>query len=115
MRIKLPVFATAYGRVLVVDDIDDNRKMLVSLLEGSYEVFEASNGYEGLRALECHMPDVVLTDIAMPVMDGLEVMPLAEAAKIGQIFVTVTGNTTVITKQHFLAFSSLKLRLHLVF
>ena len=38
------------------------------------------------------------------VMDGLEVMPLAEAAKIGQIFVTVTGNTTVITKQHFLAF-----------
>lgn len=35
------------------------------------------------------------------VMDGYEVMPMKEAAKIGDLFVTVTGNTMVITKEHF--------------
>jgi adenosylhomocysteinase len=35
------------------------------------------------------------------VMDGFKVMPLKEAAKIGHIFITVTGNTKVITKEHF--------------
>ncbi len=37
------------------------------------------------------------------VMDGFGVIPMAEAAKIGDIFVTVTGNTSVIRKEHFLA------------
>lgn len=37
------------------------------------------------------------------VMDGYRVMPLKEAAKIGDFFVTVTGNTTVLAKEHFLA------------
>ncbi len=45
---------------------------------------------EPLRALEA-------------VMDGYQVMPMAEAAKIGDIFVTVTGNKSVIRKEHFLA------------
>jgi len=35
------------------------------------------------------------------VMDGFMVMPLAEAVKVGDIFVTVTGNTSIITKEHF--------------
>jgi adenosylhomocysteinase len=35
------------------------------------------------------------------VMDGFEVMPMAEAARIGQVFVTVTGNKSVIRKEHF--------------
>jgi adenosylhomocysteinase len=37
------------------------------------------------------------------VMDGFDVMPMAQAAKIGQIFVTVTGNKDIIRKEHFLA------------
>ena len=37
------------------------------------------------------------------VMDGFEVMPMSEAAKIGDIFVTVTGDKNVITKEHFLS------------
>src|SRR5260370_31018105 len=35
------------------------------------------------------------------VMDGYRVMPMAEAAKIGDIFITVTGNKSVITTEHF--------------
>ena len=34
-------------------------------------------------------------------MDGFEVMPMAEAAKIGDVFCTVTGNKNVLTKEHF--------------
>ncbi len=52
--------------------------------------------------------DVIVTEInplraLEAVMDGYRVMPMAEAAKIGQLFVTVTGNKSVINKEHFLA------------
>jgi adenosylhomocysteinase len=50
--------------------------------------------------------DVIVTEInpvraLEAVMDGFRVMPMAEAAKIGEIFVTVTGNKSVITAEHF--------------
>jgi adenosylhomocysteinase len=50
--------------------------------------------------------DVLITEInptkaLEAVMDGFRVMPLAEAAKIGDIFITVTGNKSVIAKEHF--------------
>ncbi len=52
--------------------------------------------------------DVIVTEVNAvraleAVMDGYRVMPMAEAAKIGQLFVTVTGNKSVIRKEHFLA------------
>jgi signal transduction histidine kinase/CheY-like chemotaxis protein len=60
-------------RVLVADDIITNTSMLVSLLEPlGFEVTCAANGREALaRALE-HRPDLVLMDMLMPEMDGLE-------------------------------------------
>src|SRR5260370_15382055 len=50
--------------------------------------------------------DVIVTEInpvraIEAVMDGYRVMPMAEAAKIGDIFITVTGNKSVITTEHF--------------
>jgi adenosylhomocysteinase len=50
--------------------------------------------------------DVIITEInptkaLEAVMDGFRVMPLAEAAKIGDVFITVTGNKSVVAKQHF--------------
>jgi adenosylhomocysteinase len=52
--------------------------------------------------------DVIITEVnplraLEAVMDGYRVMPMAEAAKIGQLFVTVTGNKGIIRKEHFLA------------
>lgn len=52
--------------------------------------------------------DVIITEVKPvraleAVMDGFRVMPMSEAAKIGQIFVTVTGNKSVLRKEHFLA------------
>ena len=55
-----------------------------------------------------HGADVIVTEVHAvraleAVMDGFRVMPMAEAAKIGQLFVTVTGNKGVLRKEHFAA------------
>jgi len=60
-------------RVLVVDDQADARDLMVELLrEEGLEVETAENGAEGLRVVESFQPDVVLLDLIMPVMDGME-------------------------------------------
>lgn len=65
-------------RVLLVDDAADIR-MLVRMglrRDGRFDVVgEASNGVEAIERAEEHQPDVVLLDVAMPVMDGLEALP----------------------------------------
>ncbi|MBP7149013.1 MAG: response regulator, partial [Acidobacteria bacterium] len=61
------------GRILVVEDNPVNRKLVVTLLrrEG-HEVAEAEHGRQALAALAEHEFDLVLMDVQMPVMDGLE-------------------------------------------
>jgi CheY-like chemotaxis protein len=59
--------------VLVVDDQDDNRAMLVELFDAmGFETLEASDGAELLERAAADGPDLIVTDIAMPVMDGIE-------------------------------------------
>jgi signal transduction histidine kinase/FixJ family two-component response regulator len=60
-------------RILVVDDRWENRSVLVNLLEPlGFEVIEASNGLEGLAKANDCQPDMIITDLSMPVMDGFE-------------------------------------------
>jgi DNA-binding NarL/FixJ family response regulator len=64
--------------VLLVDDMADLRYLLRLSLElnGSFEVVgEASNGAEGVALASSLKPDVVVLDLAMPVMDGLTAIP----------------------------------------
>ena len=59
--------------MLVVDDQELVREVLAECLElGGYELCLASNGDEGLRQLSEHRPDLVITDMRMPGMDGYE-------------------------------------------
>ncbi len=61
-------------KILVVDDRWENRAVIVNLLEPiGFEVFEASDGKEGLARLS-EQPDLVITDLSMPVMDGFEML-----------------------------------------
>lgn len=61
------------GDILVVDDDAEVRTSLTHLLErGGYEVSVVSDGQKALAALETSQPDVVLCDVRMPGMDGLE-------------------------------------------
>ena len=62
-------------KVLIVDDLERVRQGLRTVLEladGLAVVGEASNGLEAIEQVERLVPDVVLMDLAMPMMDGLE-------------------------------------------
>ncbi|MFO7535617.1 MAG: response regulator [Kiritimatiellia bacterium] len=60
-------------RILVVDDESINRRVIVRALESlGFEISEASNGQEALTQYGAILPDLVLMDIRMPVMDGIE-------------------------------------------
>jgi signal transduction histidine kinase/ABC-type sugar transport system substrate-binding protein/DNA-binding response OmpR family regulator len=58
--------------VMVIDDNDDLREYIKNLLSVSYHVLEASDGKRGLELAREYIPDLVISDIMMPVMDGLE-------------------------------------------
>ena len=58
-------------RLLVVEDNNDLRAFLVSILSSDYTVLQAANGEQGLKIAEEQMPDFIITDVMMPVMDGL--------------------------------------------
>ena len=62
--------------VLVVDDTAIDRRLAGGLLEksGDIEVLYAENGNEALSCIDQHLPDLVLTDMQMPEIDGLELV-----------------------------------------
>lgn len=65
-------------KVLIVEDEDIIRKGLVHTIDwlsmGCVVAGEAGNGLDGLKLIEEHKPDLVITDIKMPVMDGIEML-----------------------------------------
>jgi signal transduction histidine kinase/CheY-like chemotaxis protein len=63
--------------ILIVDDRWENRSVLINLLEPMGFTFtEAENGQEGLEKAREKLPDLIITDLAMPVMGGLEMLQL---------------------------------------
>jgi two-component system cell cycle response regulator DivK len=59
-------------KVLVVEDVDFNRELVVQFLENKYHVIEAVNGQEGVELAGRERPDLILMDLSLPVMDGWE-------------------------------------------
>lgn len=60
-------------RILVIDDQPEVVELLKDLLEhNKYEVLTASEGVEGLARARSHKPDLIILDVAMPVMDGYD-------------------------------------------
>lgn len=81
-------------RVLLVDDTADLRDMLrmaFSRADGFEVVAEAGDGRAGLEVAERERPDVVLLDLAMPVMDGLEALPGMRALLPDAVIVVLSG------------------------
>ena len=59
-------------KVLLVDDSHDTLDMLEIYLFKEYEIHTAQNGFEGLTQAQVVRPDCIITDIMMPVMDGIK-------------------------------------------
>ncbi len=66
------VFDDGKPVLLVVDDNSDIQKLIRELLGSGYNVITASNGKEGVRMAVKYVPDLIVCDVMMPVMDGLE-------------------------------------------
>ncbi len=82
-------------RILIADDIAENRYMLETLLKGNgFDVVTAANGAEALDLARKSSPDLIITDILMPVMDGFALCRQwktdARLKKVPFIFYTAT-------------------------
>ena len=72
-------------RVLVVDDSPDNLEMVAILLENSgYEAITANNGLEALIVAHYSRPSVILMDLSMPVLNGIEAARVLKASQVTQ-------------------------------
>ncbi|MFL5844980.1 MAG: response regulator transcription factor [Solirubrobacteraceae bacterium] len=81
-------------RVIIADDVDAARALFRIGLEADDRievVAEACNGAEAVEAVLAHRPDVLLTDLGMPVMDGLQVLIELRELKVPTKVVVLTG------------------------
>jgi DNA-binding NtrC family response regulator len=86
----------ARGRILVVDDEANARSALAEILrDEGYGAETAADGFKALGKLEEFAPDVILTDLKMPGLDGIAFMEKARAASPGAVFVVMTAFGTI--------------------
>ena len=95
-----------HAPILLVDDEDGIRKVLgITLADMGYEVHTAKNGQEGLDIFRVARPPIVLTDIKMPTMDGIEFLRQIKAESPETEVIMITGHGDL-----DLAISALKLQ-----
>jgi len=84
------------GKILVADDNELNRETLIeTLTEEGYEVKAVNDGREGMKAFLEDKYDLVITDLRMPKVDGLEFLKYIKDANTNNIVIMITGHGTV--------------------
>jgi DNA-binding NtrC family response regulator len=84
------------GRILIVDDEANARAALSEILrDEGYDAETAADGFKALGKLEEFDPDVILTDLKMPGLDGIAFMDKARVAAPGAVFVVMTAFGTI--------------------
>ena len=94
--------ATTRARVLVVDDELGPRESLRMLLKPGYDIETADNGHVALETLERFRPDIVIMDIKMPEMDGLELLRRVKQTDATIEVVMITAYASLETVKHAL-------------
>ena len=82
-------------KILIVDDDADLRSSLASVLAPLFGVIEASNGASALDIIKRERPRLVLLDVSMPGMSGLEVLEAARALDPSTIVVMLTSQKEI--------------------
>ena len=84
------------GDILLVEDDQILRQLIASLLEGQgYQVVIATNGEEGLHKAEEKLFDYIITDISMPVMDGLTLLKNLRQKDIDTSVIVISAHSDV--------------------
>ncbi len=91
-------------RIAIVEDSADNRLLLQALLEERYRIDEYETGDEALSGLRAVRPDLVLLDISLPGMDGVEVLReiRADAGLLALPVVALTAHAMLGDRDRFL-------------
>ncbi|MBU1109222.1 MAG: response regulator [Candidatus Riflebacteria bacterium] len=85
-------FKTRKMKVLIVEDDEASRQFMTTLIrDEGYDVMEAANGAEGLKCFESFQPELVFSDISMPIMDGLEMLEKIRKKSYDSIVVMTTA------------------------
>lgn len=81
--------------ILIVDDDDQTRELLKEHLSAEFDVREAASGEDAMQAIEHQGPDVIIVDLAMPRMNGAEVIRRIKSGPARQhtAVVVLTGDT----------------------
>ena len=88
------------AHILVIEDDDQFREMLVQMLTNdSYRVTFACNGEEGLRLSGQVKPDLIITDILMPKMDGIETIKELSKQGNGIPVIAISGGRRTISAE----------------
>jgi CheY-like chemotaxis protein len=82
------------ARIVLIDDNADFRRTVALFLRAEdHEVVEAGNGIDGLRAVEDAPTDLIICDVLMPEMEGIEVLRKLAARPAGIPVITVSGGS----------------------
>ena len=86
------------NKILVIDDEKSIRNSLKDVLEyEKYKIEEAEDGMQGLSMIQNNNYDLILCDIKMPKMDGIDVLEMALEKKPESLFVMISGHGTIET------------------
>ncbi|MFC1544406.1 sigma-54-dependent transcriptional regulator, partial [Gemmatimonadota bacterium] len=89
---------TTHGSILIIDDEKGVRDSLRLVLEyEGYQVMRAATGQEGLDKVDGEEPHVILLDVKMPGMDGMEVLERLDPAGTGRVVVMISGHADIAT------------------
>lgn len=101
--------------ILIVDDSEMNRSILVDMLEGEYEMLEAGDGLQAVGLLQNHSTEIalMLLDIVMPNMDGFGVLEVMNRRhwieSVPVVMISAESNTSRIDQAYEMGITDLSL------
>lgn len=86
--------------MLIVDDVEINRAILAQFFSDDYNIIEAGNGREALDIIEASPVDIVMLDLVMPIMGGMELLSIMhKSERLNQIPVIVTTSQGAVNSE----------------
>jgi CheY-like chemotaxis protein len=92
-------------KILIIEDNEENLNLFSSILKlNGYKILEAKNGVDGVRLAKSEMPNLILTDIEMPVMNGFEAFRILKSDSITKNIPTIVITAMKVNKDNFIKF-----------